>query len=173
MSLTRKSAGGVAAVVFMLCASATASEAIDNAPAERYAGTWQTRLIYLDTPYSKAHTESTLLRNDCWRSGDFSVCHQHVDGKPSALLVYLRDASAGGFVVYPIAREGGAVRPAALEVDSDTWTFPWQTGTGEDAIHFRVINRFRTADEIEFREEYSHDGMHWSPMASGSEHRVR
>jgi hypothetical protein len=89
------------------------------------------------------------------------------------LLVYRRDPDVGGFVVYPIARAGGAVQPAALVVDRDTWTFPWQTGTGTDAIHFRVVNRFLSPDEIEFREEYSSDGVRWSAMASGSERRVR
>ncbi|HEY6892547.1 MAG TPA: hypothetical protein VI258_00150 [Rhodanobacteraceae bacterium] len=173
MPLTRTTRGGVTGVACALAFSAAAVDRIHEAPAERYAGTWQTRIVYLDTPFSKAHTESTTLRNDCWSSGDFSACRQDVNGKPSALLVYLRDAGSGGYTVYPIARGSGAVQPAALLVDGEAWIFPWQTGAGEKATYFRIVNRFPSSDTIEFRQEYSRDGTHWSTVATGTEHRVR
>jgi hypothetical protein len=38
---------------------------------------------------------------------------------------------------------------------------------------FRVVNVFLTPDRIDFRQEFSTDGVHWTAMAHGTETRVK
>lgn len=54
-----------------------------------YAGDWQAYIRHFDTRYSKPAEETTTLRNECWRSAEFQVCHQFVDGRSTALIVYV------------------------------------------------------------------------------------
>jgi len=164
-----------AAMVSMVTSSALAADAsqgLDRIAA--YAGSWQTSMHQLDTPYSKAGDESHLLRNDCWRSAGFYACDQIVDGISQALLVFLYDAKTGNYSSYPIPAGGAPqVQPGRLDIAGDTWTFPWDVTAQGKTTHFRVVNVWRSPDSIEFRQEYSADGIHWTLMAEGQEVRIK
>ena len=129
---------------------------------------------HLDTSYSKAGDESHLLRNDCWRSAGFYVCDQIVDGDSKALLVFQYDAKTDRYTSYPIPSAGDSpVQPGSLVIAGDTWTFPWNDTEQGKTTHFRVVNVWRSPDSIEFRQEYSGDGVHWTLMAEGHETRIK
>ena len=138
-----------------------------------YAGTWKTEVRHLDTPFSKAGSEAKTLRNDCWRSSGFFACNQIVDGDSKALLVFMYDPKTDRYTSYPIPAGGGEVHPGSLLIQGDTWTFPWDYTEGGKTTHFRVVNVWSSPDSIEFRQEYSADGEHWTLMAEGHEARVK
>lgn len=137
---------------------------------EAYAGTWKTEAEHFSTPYSKAGQETTTLKNDCWRSGDFYACHQIVNGKSAALLVFTYDATSGIYHSYAIPANGGEPGLGGeLIIKGNVWTFPWQFIDKGKTIYFRVINVFTTPHTIEYRQEYSADKLHWTLMAKGFE----
>lgn len=172
-------------VVFLASAVASPGMAADtSAPAgtpqsdrlaalSAYAGTWKTETRHLDTPFSKAGSESATLRNDCWRSAGFYACNQFVDGESKALLVFLYDPAVGRYTSYPIPTGGGEVHPGSLIIEGQVWTFPWDYTEGGKTTHFRVVNVWSSPDSIEFRQEYSSDAVHWTLMADGHETRVK
>lgn len=139
-----------------------------------YAGSWKTEVKHLDTAYSKAGTEAYTLHNDCWRSAGFYACDQVVDGDSKALLVFLYDAKTDRYSSYPIPTGGAPeVQPGSLMIQGAVWTFPWDETQDGKTTHFHVLNTWSSADSIEFRQEYSADGVHWTLMAEGHETRVK
>jgi len=96
-----------------------------------------------------------------------------VDGDSKALLVFIYDPKTDRYTSYPIMAGGGEVHPGTLIIKGDTWTFPWDYSEGGKTTHFRVVNLWSSADSIEFRQEYSADGVHWALMAEGHEQRVK
>ena len=136
-----------------------------------YSGTWRTRIDYRDTPHSHAHRETSTLRNDCWRSAPLQICHQFVDGKSAALLLYR--CGGGACRVLPVADALTSANAGELVADGRVWTYPWQETHEGRPVYFRVINTFGDADTIEFRSEYSDDREHWTVMATGHERRIR
>jgi hypothetical protein len=139
---------------------------------QMYAGTWKTEIAHFDTHYSKAGRDSSTLRNDCWRSGDYYACHQYVNGKSRALLVFTYDAKQRVYSVYPVEADAGAVQPGKLIIHGNVWTYPWETTKNGHTTYFHVINIFTALDSIEYREEYSLDRSRWYPMAQGYEKKL-
>jgi len=158
-------------------AAATAETVSSTAPAgldvlKAYAGRWKAEIHYLDTPYSKQGDTSYELRNDCWRSADYYACDQFVGGESKALLVFTWDANRG-YLSYPITQESGTTLHAGhLIISGALWTFPWQLTKAGKTTYFHVLNTWSGPDHIEFRQEYSTDGRHWTPMAEGQETRL-
>jgi hypothetical protein len=157
--------------VSALAADAAAPQGLDKVMA--YAGTWKTEIRHLDTPFSKAGSEAMTLKNDCWRSGGFLACNQIVDGDSKALLVFLYDAKGDVYASYPIVAGSGDVHPGKLIIHGKVWTFPWDDNEGGKTTHFRVVNTWSSADSIEFRQEYSTDGVQWTLMADGHDTRIK
>lgn len=158
----------------LMSAAALAASPADGLDAIAvYAGSWQIQMHHLDTPYSKAGIEHTRLHNQCWRGQAFYACEQVVDGKPAALVVFLRGKGSGHYVTHAIPADGGHANDGTLEIQGDRWTFPWQFDDHGKTIHARVVNVFDGHDAIDFRQEYSADGVHWTAMATGRETRVR
>lgn len=136
-----------------------------------YAGTWQGRYEHFATPYSKAGRDTTLLHNDCWRAHRFYACEQVVDGKPVALVVFLPAAAPDRYITDAIPADGGHPNSGTLVVAGDRWVFPWQFQDHGRTVHARVVNVFHGRDRIDYRQEYSLDQVHWTPMAAGEEVR--
>ncbi len=133
-----------------------------------YAGTWKTTMDHLDTPYSKAGHEETTLVNDCWKSGAYVACRQIVNGDPKVLIVFTcRDAH--NCSSYQIPPGGETPGSGKLQLDGNTWTFPWEQTEGGKTTYFRVVNVWSSPLTIEFRQEFSADQVHWTRMASGHE----
>lgn len=152
--------------------SAVASEPAGLDAIAAYAGSWQTSITHLDALAGKPATESHTLRNDCWRSDDYYACHQYVDGKSAALIVYTYDAANRSYATWPIAPGEDAAHAGKLTIDGNVWTFPWQATHDGKTTWFRVVNVFASADRIEFRQEYSTDQKHWIATATGFDRRI-
>lgn len=138
-----------------------------------YAGEWDATMSHLDTPYSKTGDEHHRLFNDCWRSDTFYVCRQSVDGKSVALLVFTYDAAADRYASYPVVPGSDSAHAGVLLIHGQEWVFPWDATEQGKTTHFRVVNTWSTPDRIEFRQEYSADGEHWTLMATGHETRIK
>ena len=150
---------------------AAAPQGLDRLKA--YAGSWDTQMTHLDTPYSKAGAEHHRLDNDCWRSDTFYVCRQAVDGKSVALLVFTYDAAQDRYASYPVVPGNDAAHAGLLIIQGQDWIFPWDGTEQGKTTHFRVVNTWSSPDSIEFRQEYSADGEHWTTMATGHEVRIK
>jgi len=156
--------------------SAPATKAAD-APSDvgvfgRYAGTWNVELSHVQTPYSKASSESMTVRNDCWRSEIFYVCDQIIDGAPKALIVFFYNAEDKRFGSFPITARSDSVHPGDVQVDGNTIIFPWAINDNGKTVYMRIVNVFKSADTMDFRQEYSEDNTTWVAMATGVEHKV-
>jgi hypothetical protein len=153
-------------------AADSATVASDVGVFARYAGTWQMQLAKVQTPYSKASSETMTVKNDCWRSEIFYVCDQIINGAPTALIVFFYNADEKTFGSFPITARSDVVHPGSVVVDGKTVTFPWQINDNGKTISMRIVNTFTTADTMEFRQDYSEDGQTWVAMATGTEHKV-
>jgi hypothetical protein len=136
---------------------------------EAYKGSWRSDILHFVTPYGKAGREMYTLKNDCWHSGDFYACNQFVDGESKALLVFTYDAKQDAFASYPIVAGSDQIHAGKLIIKGNEWTFPWETNAEGKTVRFRVVNTFTSATTIDFKQEYSEDGEHWTVMAAGHE----
>ena len=154
-------------------AAASAPAGLDKIAA--YAGTWKGQTEKFNTSYSKAGRETDTIHNDCWRSGDFYVIHQTVNGKPAPVLsVYTYDAKADLYHVNSVPTDGGDPGPAGtLIIKGNVWTYPWEYKHDGKTTYFRVVNTWSSPRAIEYRQEYSSDKVHWTLMAKGVEHKTR
>jgi hypothetical protein len=139
---------------------------------QAYEGSWDVSIEHFDTEHSKASKETSSLRNDCWKSGGYFACNQYVNGESKALLVFTYDESRNVYTSYPIPRDGGAAGSGKLLIEGNVWTFPWEVKEGDKTTYFRVVNVFVTQGQIEFRQEFSSDNVHWTVMARGVEKKV-
>jgi hypothetical protein len=149
------------------------SPTADIDPLWAYAGTWQVTIDHFDTAHSKALHEQTNLRNSCWKDGGYLACNQYVDGVSKVLIVFTYTGKNGLYTSYQIPPLGDEPGKGKLVIEGNTWTFPWQTGEGDKTTLFRVVNVFLTPDKIDFRQEFSTDGTHWTAMAHGIETRAK
>ena len=152
-------------------AAAAPPQGLDRLAA--YAGSWDTAMTHLDTPYSKAGSERHRLDNDCWRSDTFYACRQSVDGKSQALLVFTYDAAQDRYASYPVVPGSDRAHAGVLLIHGREWVFPWDGTEQGKTTHYRVVNTWSSPDSIEFRQEYSADGKTWTTMATGHETRIR
>lgn len=138
-----------------------------------YAGTWKTHIDHLTTKFSKARSEDTTVKNDCWRSDDFYVCHQIVDGKSSDIIVYSYDAKANQYHSHGLAAGADAqMFSGTFTINGNEWIYPWQDKDGTQTVYVRIVNTFEGRDTIHYRQEFSYDNVHWTVTATGTEHRV-
>lgn len=138
-----------------------------------YGGTWKTVMDHVDTPYSKAGHEEATLHNDCWKSGVYLACRQIVNGDPKILLVFTCRENGRDCTSYQIPNDGGEPGSGKLTIDGNTWIFPWSSTENGKTTNFRVVNVWTSPTMIEFRQEFSTDGTHWTAMATGHEVKVQ
>lgn len=138
-----------------------------------YRGTWIVHIVHHKTRFSKARTETSTVRNDCWRSAEYYACHQFADGKSAALIVYLYDATRDVYHTHAIVPGAAPATGGVLKIDGRTWTYPWQdTDDRGKTVYLRIVNTFRDRNTIDFRQEFSTDDTHWTRTADGVEHRL-
>lgn len=136
----------------------------------KYAGNWQVNTDVFDTPFSKADRHSSSLHNDCWRSGGYIACRQIVDGHSNVLIVFTCGGTDHVCTSYQIPADGGPASNGTVNIEGDTWTFPWQTTDNDGKItYFRVVNVWTSPTYIEYRQEYSADQVRWTKTAVGHE----
>jgi hypothetical protein len=158
-------------LLLLACAGVAPANEVDLI--DIYAGSWAVEITQADTPFSHAGIENTAIRNDCWHSGEFQVCHQYVDGKSVALLVFDCRAASTACASYPITPESDGVHRATVSVEGRTVIYPWQEEREGGTIYFRVVNTITSHGRIDYRREYSDDQVHWRTMATGHETRLR
>ncbi len=165
----------VAAAVVFGAATAAASPPPSPdrlSPISAYAGTWRAEIQQLDTDFSKAGRSGNVIHNDCWRATLFYACAQTVNGVPGALVVYTWDDKDKVYATYAVPSDGGQASKGKLVIEGDTWFFPWdQPDKAGPTLHFRVVNHFVDRDNIEFRQEFSRDGIAWTVIQRGLERR--
>ena len=144
--------------------------ASDDDVAKRYGGTWE---LTLASAKGTAPPRSQTIRNQCRRDGEFSVCRQVVDGQPAALLVFVPDPKTHGFLTFPILPGAKSAQALKLIIAGNVWTYPWEETDHGVRSYYRVINRFVSADAIEYRRESSNDGLHWTLVETGTERRIQ
>lgn len=162
----------LAAVILTISAAAMAQSKPDPVQALwAYSGIWRVNIQHLQTPFSNVSQDSSTLRNDCLKTGQYVACNQEVNGKSKVMLVFTC-ADEHNCTSYQIPPDGGKPSSGKLIIDGDTWTFPWSTLEHGKTTWFRVVNVWSSHDAIEFRQEYSTDEKHWITMASGHEIRM-
>jgi len=139
---------------------------------EGYKGTWKLRADSLNTAHSKAGHDENEIRNDCWRSGSYYACNQYVDGDSKILLVFTFDAAKKIYTSYLVPADGSAAASGHLEIQGDTWIYPWENNEDGHTVYYRVVNVFKSPRSIEYRREFSTDKVNWVVMAHGSEVRT-
>ena len=138
-----------------------------------YQGSWSVRIVHHTTKYSRARTDANIVRNECWRSVDYYACHQFVDGKSAALVVYTYDAKARTYATHVIVAGTAPASGGILQIAGNTWTYPWQDKDDSGkTLHVRIVNTFRDPNTIAFRQEVSLDDRTWIRTADGEEHRL-
>lgn len=158
-----------ASLLFVSAAAQAASDGLDRITV--YAGTWHTQAEHYATPYSKAGKETGTLHNDCWRGRMFYACEQIVDGQSKALIVFQRGKDDNHYVTHALPADGSGGGDGTLIVEGERWTFPWQFSDHGKTVYARTVNVFSGRDRIDYRQEYSLDQVHWTPMATGRETR--
>jgi hypothetical protein len=151
-------------------AAAPASDPLAKIAA--YAGTWQTDIENVKTPYSNTSKEKTTLTNRCWRSNQYYACNQVVDGKSVALLVFTYIAKKGVYLSHVVPDDDSEGHVGRLYIHDNVWTFPWEFNDKGKLVYFRVVNTFVKPDEIDYRQEYSEDRKTWILMGRGHEVKV-
>ncbi len=134
-----------------------------------YAGVWKIQGERFATAHSEAGKEDTTLRNDCWRSGGYIACNQYVDGESKVLLVFTCNEKDKTYMSYQIPQGGGQPGSSKVLIAGNAWMFPWEVTNGPTTTHFRVVFEFAAADHINYRQEFSTDGVTWTQMAKGTE----
>lgn len=138
-----------------------------------YDGTWKLKSDSLDTARSKAGHVENEIRNDCWRSGAYYACNQYVDGDSKILLVFTFDASKNVYTSYLVPADGSPASSGRLEIQGDTWIYPWQITEGGNVIYYRVVNTFKSPQQIEYRREFSTDKSNWVVTDRGTEVKIK
>jgi hypothetical protein len=174
-----------AALVFVMCVQGAAGvhgssqSPAPSAPApagiaaiEVYKGTWKVSSVTLDTPHSKAGKDEKTLRNDCWRSAGYYACNQFVDGKSQVLIVYTYNPDRNRYTTYIVPQDGSPASSGTLQIQGDTWIYPWEVTDKGTTVYHRVVNIVKSPNSIQFRSEFSTDKTNWTPTMTGSEVRV-
>lgn len=138
----------------------------------RYDGVWRTRGERFETPASHPGHFVRTIANSCRRSGAFLSCAQSVDGRQTALVVYLWDPAAREVTTYAVSAAGGPAGRGRVVVAGDTITFPSELTVDGALLQVRVVNQFQGPDRIAYRREISRDGINWTVAETGEEERV-
>lgn len=132
-----------------------------------YCGTWRADVQDFDTTYSKAGSSSKIIRNECWANGAFFAVSQIVNGESKALVVYTYDTKTDLYHTFAVLANDG--KAGTLIIKGNVWTYPSDYVVKDKTIHLRIVNTFTSPTTIEFKREYSEDGVTWIAMSTGRE----
>jgi hypothetical protein len=136
-----------------------------------YDGAWEVKM-------SAPEKKTDQLENHCVQTGLFFACEQKLNGKSSALVVFVPvGKTASGAQEY---RTQGLTADASqvgewgkLVIDGDTWVYTWQSGDAKNPVKWRNTNGFTGTDKIHFEVQNSEDGVVWKTQAAGDEERKK
>src|SRR5215467_1658919 len=117
--------------IFLLFITAFASGlfAQDASPLEKlgaFAGKWESKGKSLDTPFSKAGTNSAETNCNWSPNRGYLVCDQTVhtsDGTSNDLSIYTYNAADKSFSFFGLSRNDSHVRTPKLTIDGNLWTY--------------------------------------------------
>ncbi len=140
------------------------------APLRLYEGAWE---VHVTMPAKK----TDKIVNHCAKTGTFFSCEQEVNGKTTALVVFLPTGkTTSGAQEYRMqALQPDASAPqdwSQLVIDGDTWLYSWDSKEAGKTTHWRNTNHFTGKDQIHFELQSSEDGSTWKTQLAGEEKRV-
>ncbi len=143
------------------------------APLQLYDGKWDLIPKPADKPGEPMHIE-----NRCAKVGEFFSCNQFVNGKNTALVVFLpvHPLEGGGYEYRNQALRADADGPGTwgkLEIVGDRWVYSSEESDGGKKTYWRTTNVFSGTDKIHFEVQKSIDGTNWMTQMSGDEARGR
>lgn len=134
------------------------------APLTLYDGGWKVQKAGAAKPDD--------LVNHCARLGVYYSCEQEVNGKESALVVFVPGDSPGKYHTQAVLPSGFAMGRGDLEINGDRWVYMGKDVEKEKTTWYRTTNQFHGKDHIHFEQAQSEDGAHWKVTGSGDEERV-
>jgi hypothetical protein len=138
----------------------------EYAPLRLYQGAWEI------TPKSAAAgAKPDHLQNQCDRIGKYFACQQTVNGKVSALVIFIPAGKSGHYFTQAVMAEGGAGGRGELEIAGDDWTYLGKDEENGKTTYYRTTNHFTGKDHIHFEQAESSDGKNWTVKGSGDETR--
>lgn len=151
----------------LLVRSALAVESDPYAPLKLYDGNWE---VKVSVPEPKVDH----VVNHCAQTGLFYSCEQVVNGKTSALVVFLPvGKTSSGALEYrtqPLSANASAAGEwGRLVIDGDMWVYSWDSGDDKKIVHWRVTNHFTGKEKIHFEVQSSEDGTSWKTLTAGDE----
>lgn len=152
-------------LLFLLPNQKNASSPDPFAPVTLYEGVWQVM-----PSFSGSGTDT--LRNDCRRFTGFYACQQTVNGRISALVVFVYAGTPGHYHTQPIGPSGAADGRGDLTIDGNQWTFSGKDTKDGKTTYFRTTNDLRGTDHIHFEVSHSTDNKTWIVDHKGDEHRI-
>lgn len=137
------------------------------APLWLYKGSWEVKVSG-----AKAGTGPDKLLNECRLIGKYFGCQQTVNGKLSALIVFIPADKPGHYYTQAVLPEGWAVGRGELDIEGDHWTYRSKATEKDKTTYYRTTNLFSGKDNIHFEISESPDGEHWTVTKSGDEVRT-
>jgi hypothetical protein len=158
----------VLALVF-LATKIAGADSDPYAALKLYDGSWEVKI-------SAPEKKIDHLENRCALTGLFFSCEQKVNGKSSALVVFLpMGKAANGAQEYRtqalLADASKAGEWGRLTVDGEIWVYSWEGGEEKKPLHWRNTNHFTGKDKIHFEVQNSEDGTTWKTQMAGDEER--
>ena len=137
------------------------------APLWLYDGGWQVSAQNL-----AAGAKPDRLLNECHQIGTYFGCQQTVNGKVSALIVFIPAGKKGHYYTQSVRPEGFASGRGELEIDGDRWTYMSRSLEDGKSKYYRTTNKFTGKDSIHYESSESTDSTHWTVTGSGDEVRA-
>ncbi len=133
------------------------------------AGTWKADGQSFDTDFSKAGRDTSVLKNDCWSSGEFFACDQIVNGESKALIIFSYNSKDDSYNSYAVPAGGDPASSGHLKIDGNNWTYQNPPNPDSKPPFFRTLNVFEGATVIHYTVQFSKDNANWITMKQGVE----
>lgn len=137
------------------------------APLRLYDGAWE--VLPAKTEAGKSPDR---LENQCAQIGKYFACQQTVNGKVSALIVFVPADKPGHYYNQAVMPEGWAGGRGELEIAGSRWVYSSKAQEKDKTTYYRTTNIFTGNDRIHYEQTESPDNEHWSVTGSGDEKRV-
>jgi hypothetical protein len=140
-----------------------------------FLGKWKTTGEMKNTAYSKARPSSSENTCDWSANRGFPICDQIIrsaSGPTNDLSIYTYNEKERAFNFFGISREDHEPRATKLTIEGDLWTYWNEEEDGGKHIRFRTTNRFVTPSSVQWRSEYSEDGLNWVLMGERQDTRI-
>lgn len=136
-------------------------------PLRLYNGPWTVTMR--DAASGKTRTDTLL--NACSLLGQYYTCQQTVNGKVTALVVFIPAATPGQYFTQNVLPDGSATGRGDLAITGGHWVYSGHSEENGKTTWYRTINDFTGNDRIHFESARSTDGKTWSVTLSGDEVR--